>query len=859
MAAHVRLRSTWSVALLACLVIVHFDDGVVGFPLQEGGRGDPTQGGMVLLEQDAMGDSERIMRELAEARRMGSGEVAYSQAKGSEGKEPRALAFASQSLVNVPVHKVSWAIGKAAQMDLLASLGDSFAPQTQDEQHSDAVNPKGPAGDMFSKALSEWDKEKSALENTSTEKAKLLDVDLENQSEVLKEKQLVSSVGKARPVPMVMSANPPETLEKQSRTHIAKHSALGSSLKNKAEGQDWMTSALAAWGKEEQSSLEPGDLPDPTQRASAAVQGDNEMGESSYVGASVHHDLGESGDVGDSDSVDATAATAEKNMSKEIESEAQEAASEVVSSTMKSVEKDFLFAEKAITHKLGENSPVLTLADLDKAGGQQKVDKTKAEAKKAHKEMVQKAHENYELAIASVKKTTQQELADELVGLKMKLRQAEDKIMGEQKTEIQKAREDMEERVRNRSLLLVEKMKAELPAKLAGIKEKAEHEAQEVATMAIKEVTQGARRVRMRLQQDLGEAAGRVESAEVKLASSDNNPSLALKAAVDVRTEKSKYAKLHDLAESALSEQKTQASEKIITAEQNAKESVHLAVKDAEAKELKESRGALQEDQKKVEEEEQSKLEKVTAEVKKRANVKIQQQRKQFKSLVDAAVKLAPNKEKDLRMKAKISLHKAKMAAEAYEETMLKSVAPKTANGKTMTDEMAAECITNPAGCSSMSLKGGNIAAAAKFAESKARKAKRAQIKAKESVSKAMEKLRVTSTVARKYAQEARDMDEKETRIKLAELQLNEAKAASAFHSAAKAHLQSQLVHTQMNAEDHGAESKLKQFDEALAELKVTHSESVSQDAASAKSQKVAAFAKAQEAAKALLQMSAPA
>jgi len=87
---------------------------------------------------------------------------------------------------------------------------------------------------------------------------------------------------------------------------------------------------------------------------------------------------------------------------------------------------------------------------------------------------------------------------------------------------------------------------------------------------------------------------------------------------------------------------------------------------------------------------------------------------------------------------------------------------------------------------------------------------------------------------------------------------LNEAKAASAFHSAAKAHLQSQLVHTEMNAEDHGAESKLKQFEDALSELKVTHSETVSQKAVSARSQKAAAFAKARKAAKALLEMGAP-
>jgi len=155
-------------------------------------------------------------------------------------------------------------------------------------------------------------------------------------------------------------------------------------------------------------------------------------------------------------------------------------------------------------------------------------------------------------------------------------------------------------------------------------------------------------------------------------------------------------------------------------------------------------------------------------------------------------------------------------------------------------------------------LSGENTASAAKFAESKARKAKRAQLDAKESVTKAMEKLRVSTNVAQKYAQEARDLDEKETRIKLAELQLNEAKAASAFHSAAKAHLQSQLVHTQMTSEEDTADSKLKQFEEAMTEMKVTHSEAVSQKADDVKEAKLAAFKKAQEAARAVLQMKAP-
>merc|ERR1711924_375676 len=301
------------------------------------------------------------------------------------------------------------------------------------------------------------------------------------------------------------------------------------------------------------------------------------------------------------------------------------------------------------------------------------------------------------------KKVTQQKLADELVGLKMKLRNEEDKILAESKAASQKAKEDMEATVRNRVLKIVEAMKAKLPEHMKTIKEKAEAEAKEVATTAIKLITQGARQVRMRLTQDLGEVAGRVRKAEHKLSSSDANPSQALKAAVDVRTEKEKYSKLHDLAESALGEQKSEASKKIEEAEENAKDSVKLAVHDAEQKELKESQSKLEVEQKKIEEDEQKKLKQRHTEIKQLAENKIKAERLKFKSLVDAAVKMAPQREKNLRMKAKI-------AAEAYEEQMMKAVAPKSADGNPMTKQMAAECIKNPAGCASMSLSGENTA-----------------------------------------------------------------------------------------------------------------------------------------------------
>lgn len=404
----------------------------------------------------------------------------------------------------------------------------------------------------------------------------------------------------------------------------------------------------------------------------------------------------------------------------------------------------------------------------------------------------------------------------------------------------------------------MEKVKAQLPSKLASIKQKAEATAEKVAAMAIQQITKGAKRVRIKLRQDLGEAAGRVHAAEKKLASSDANPTLALKSAVDLRTEKAKYHRLHDLAESALVQQKSKAAKAIVKAEANARESVKLAVKDAEGKELKEARDQLTSEQKRVEAEEQKRLNIKIKQIKQMTQMKIDSKRKSFKKMVDAAVKLSPAREKDLRVRAKLALQKAKSAAQAYEEQMIRSVAPHTVDGKTVTKEMAAECVKNPSGCNLFTLKGQNTAAAAKYAESKARKAKRAQKEAKEAVSKAMEKLKVATKVARKYAQDARDMDEKETRIKLAKLQLNEAKAAAAFHSAAKAHLQTQLVHTQMKTDDDDADSKLKQFEKALKEMKVTHSEATIADGKKAKAEKQAAFKTAREAAKALLKLNQP-
>jgi len=287
----------------------------------------------------------------------------------------------------------------------------------------------------------------------------------------------------------------------------------------------------------------------------------------------------------------------------------------------------------------------------------------------------------------------------------------------------------------------------------------------------------------------------------------------------------------------------------------NAKASVRMAVKDAQKRKLKNVRGQMALAEKKLGEEEQRKAKAKIAALKKMSDAKIRSQRFKFKKMVDAAVQLAPRGEAKIRMKAKLAFKKAKIAAQAYAAQMRRSMRPRAVNGKRISKKQAADCVKNPAGCKMFTLSNHNIAAAAKFAESRARKAKRAQLRAKEGVAKAMAKLTETTKVAQKYAQKASDLDEKETRIKLAKLQLTEARAAAAFHSAATARLQSKLANHQMQKHRASVDDKMAQFKQAMQEMKVTSSADLQQRAKNAKLSKKKAFKKAQEAARALLKL----
>jgi hypothetical protein len=788
----------------------------------------------------------------------------------------------------------SEAIGKAAQLDLLSSL-----QQHADVPSSPAAGQQGATSDMFGTELQDWNTQKQAIMNSAGESGQIEKADLSNQLETHDEQGAVSSlqglssgspsnIGQTSPFlggdaslaafRKEFSANldtsnvdagtgtkaevTPLESDLASNT-VSKVSPFGKYAKHRKVSlpqtdpyvkhskpqparRGWLTDALAAWGKEQDSELTPSASPGAHMEAASDDDMHSDLGESG--------DLGESDDIGVTDSTDAMAATAEKALSSDVEAEAQKAADQVVKSTMGAVERDFLYTEKAITHQLSsKKAPKLTLDVLEKAGGRKKAKLQKQKAKKAYKEMVLKAKENYELAIANAHKQSQQQLANVLSGLKIKLRQKEDKLMAKAAIDKQKVKERMSANIRARTVLYLNKMKSMMPAKVAAAKAKAQVQAQRVASMAIQQITKGAKNVRMNLQHDLGEAADRVQGAEQKLAHADTNPTVALKDAVDVQTEKKKYQKLKKLAQVALVQQKSKAAHNILLAEENAKASVRLAVHDVEKKELKEAQGQLAASQNKLAKEEEKQAQRKMKLIQQMTDAKIKAERYKFKQLVDAAVKTAPSREKSLRIKAKISLQKAKVAAKAYVTQIRKSTRPKTASGKRITKKMAAECVKNPTGCKMFTLKGQNIAAAAKFAESQARKAKRQQLTAKEGVAKAMQKLNSATAVMQKMSKEAEDLDEKETRIRLAKLQLNEAKAAAAFHSAAKAHLQTELAHSKFQAGRKRVNDQLQKFQTAMKEMKLTSDEGTKNLARKAKVTKKAAFSKAAQAARKLL------
>ena len=84
------------------------------------------------------------------------------------------------------------------------------------------------------------------------------------------------------------------------------------------------------------------------------------------------------------------------------------------------------------------------------------------------------------------------------------------------------------------------------------------------------------------------------------LTNSDQNPASALKRAVQLKAQKNHVAKLGELADVALTQEKARAASQVARAQDDAKESVRLAMKDAQKKELAAARKKMSEQQDKT-------------------------------------------------------------------------------------------------------------------------------------------------------------------------------------------------------------------------------------------------------------------
>jgi len=801
--------------LFVAILIAHVDDGL-GLPLADGqGEVSELVDGKVTLLQESVS----IEEQLAAAARLGSGETDFEKTERGAGQ---------MSTANLEV-----AVGKAAQVDLLSSLDK---PATTD------------TADFFTSDLSKWEAQKRAVIDSASETNSIITSDLRNQLETTKE---LSTVKTGTVVSKVASDPMADFKQEFARGNLDDGSPAVHMRAQEPEvnqlatdsGRGWLTSALAEWGKEQDAELGSPVLSNaPVLKLHGAAE-----------------DLGESANIGAEDSTSALAMTTKQALVSDVESAAQEAAAEVEKSTMDAVAQDFLFTEKAITHQLAPGAaPQLTLESLENAGGKAEAEKRMVDAKANLKQMNAEAEKNYEAAVTNAHKKSQELLGNELSGLKIQLRNEEDKILQDAAIAKQKVHDQMAINIKASTLQELNRMKEMLPAKLKAAKLKAETEARKVASLAISQITHSAQKIRKTLDEDLGEAAGKVRDAEEKLKHSDNTPSLALKNAVDLQTEKSKYTKLKSLAQAAYTQQKAKAAQQITLAEENAKLSVMLAVKDVEKRELKKAQDVLKSAGAKITAEEGTKAESTQKRIDELAQQKIKEERERFKGLVDAAVQMAPSKEAEMRHQAEVQLEKAKIAARKYEERIEAENAPKDASGQTISKEMAVACVDNPSGCNLFTLKTQNIGAAAKYAESEARKAKRLQLEAKERVAQAMASLNQATAVMEQTAHKAEDLDEKETRIRLARLQLNEARAAAAFHSAAKAHLQTELVHGQLRGERADQDDQLAQFNAALREMSLTSNEDMVNKEQQAETAKVNAFGTTANAAKSLLNAVGP-
>jgi hypothetical protein len=530
-------------------------------------------------------------------------------------------------------------------------------------------------------------------------------------------------------------------------------------------------------------------------------------------------DLGESDTVGDSENAGST----QSALSSQIEKEAAAAAQSVLKNTMKTVENDFLMSEKQLTKDASQNTPELTLSALRKpsaaaaqATRQRREDRKTA--KREHKKMKLEAKLAYDRAIGAAHKLAKEQLDHTLAGLKMQLAQQKKSTVEDAKLQEEQAKQKMLDCIHTQDMVSVSRLQATLPGKMAQVKQKAQADAQRVAVMAIQEVTRENHKLRQSLSGKLGEAKEKLDQLQSKLTNSDENPTSALQEAVDVKQQKAHVAKLNDLAGVALTQEKARAASQVRKAQDDAKESVRLAMKSAQKTELGEARKQMAQQQNKIRQQAQQKFEEKKAEIQKQATEKAAQLTAKVKELVDSAVNRAPLKEAALVRRAKSAYKKATTAADKYLAKKMADATPnvRDRNGKTINRQLAESAIENPSQSKEFTLENQNFAAAAKFAEREARLAQNRLIKVKEETNLMMAKLSKATDVAKSTALKAEALDEKVTHIKLAKLQLNEARAAHAFNKAATAHMQGQLAKQSMKEHPPKNNQEMTQFQKSM-------------------------------------------
>merc|ERR1712166_417683 len=538
-------------------------------------------------------------------------------------------------------------------------------------------------------------------------------------------------------------------------------------------------------------------------------------------------DLGESDDVGNSATADSDNAigvdTTQSMLGAQIEKEAAKAARSVLKNTMKTVENEFLMSEKQLTKDASNSSPALTLQNLRRpdaaaAQAQTKRRQDRASAKDEHKKMKLEAKLAYDRAVGAAHKVAKEQLDHTLAGLKMQLAQQKKSVSEDAKLQEEQAKQKMLDEIRTKEMVAVNRLQATLPGKMAQVKKKAEAQAQRVAVMAIQQVTSENHKLRESLSNELGEAREKLGESQLKLTNSDENPTAALQEAVDVKEQKAHVDKLGKLANNALTRQKARAASQVSKAQDDAKESVRLAMKSAQKNEVATARKQMAAEQKSIRQDAQEAYEDKRQAIVKKAKEAEAQLTAKTKLLVDRAIQRAPLSEAALGQKAKTAYTEATHAADQYLAKKIADATPdvQAKNGERINRDIAESAIENPTQSKEFTLANQNFEAAAKFAAQKARKAKRKLDVTRQKTKEMMTELSKETKEAKAAADKAEALDEKVTRIKLAKLQLHEARAANAFNKAARAHLQEEFAKKQMKQAPIKGDKALSKFQSKL-------------------------------------------